>query len=149
MKKVTLLCLMVIGCIISFSSFAEGKSANVTARQPVNVAKEQQGKDIFYFKKEIGLTDEQENKLKALVYDIQKIMVANKAKLDVLTADLSRMIKNKEDMGAIRKKLDDVSKIQVDSTCVDIENGRKIEGVLSQDQLKKWNSIQERERNTK
>jgi hypothetical protein len=145
MKKIVLLGLMIVGFIISNGCFAESDAKLKGAI----VTKEQAAKDIFFFKKEIGLTDEQENKLKALVYDTQQSLGANRIKLDGLTADLSRMIKNKDNMGLIRKKLEEISRIQVDFSCVDIENGRKIESILSPDQLKKWNTIKERESSIK
>ena len=141
MKKIVLLWIMIISCVVSGSCFAQADSK----LKGMNVSKEQTEKNIFSFKKEIGFTDEQENKIKALVFDIQQSLSANKAKLDILVNELSRMIKDKEDMGSIRKKLEGISKIQVDSTCIDIENGRKIEAVLTSDQLKKWDAIKERE----
>ena len=141
MKKIVLLWIMIISCVVSGSCFAQADSK----LKGMNVSKEQTEKNIFSFKKEIGFIDEQENKIKALVYDIQQSLGTNKNKLDTLVTELSRMIKNKEDMSSIRKKLEEISKIQVDSTCIDIENGRKIEGVLTSEQLKKWNAIKERE----
>lgn len=130
MKKIILLWLIVVSCFISCGSFAD--------KGPVK-------KDIFSFKQEIGLTDEQESKLKAVVYDLQQTLAPNQKKMDALNADFLRMIKDKADIKVIRKKLEEITKIQVDSTCIDIENSRKIEGVLSPEQLKKWNAIKERE----
>jgi len=102
-------------------------------------------KTIFSFKREVGLTDDQEAKLKALVYDMQQILGANKIKLDALMADLSRMIKNKDNMELIKKKLEEIAKIQVESTYFDIANSRKIQETLSAEQIKKWDAIKEHE----
>lgn len=145
MKKIVLLWVMIIGCVVNNGCFA----LNNSKLKDVDISREQTGKNIFSFKKEIGMTDEQENKIKALIYDIQQSLGTNKSKLDTLTIELSRMIKNKESMRLIRKKLEEISKIQIESTYTDIEIGRKIEDVLSSDQLKKWNAIKEREANVK
>jgi hypothetical protein len=45
-------------------------------------------------------------------------------------------------MPVIKSKLEEISKIQVGISCRNIEDGRKIETILSPVQLKKWNDIQ-------
>jgi hypothetical protein len=54
------------------------------------------------------------------------------------------MISKKENMKVIKSKLEEISKIQVEMTCRDIENARKIESILSPAQLEKWKAIKEK-----
>jgi Spy/CpxP family protein refolding chaperone len=120
-------------CFMASNAFAQ----DATAQQS-------QVKTIFSFKDEIGLTDDQELKLKALLYDEQSLVDANNDSLKTLGADLSKMIEDKADIDAIRAKLEEISKIQVDTTCRNIEDSRKVETILTPDQLAKWKDIQKR-----
>jgi Spy/CpxP family protein refolding chaperone len=112
------------------------------AQQAAQSAPSQQKQmTIFDFKKEIGLTDDQENKLKAVLFDGQSLVNSYKAQLNFLGTELSSMIDKKEDIHLIRTKLTEISKIQIDLTCDDIESGRKINAILTSEQLKKWEEI--------
>ena len=122
---------MIISCFVMFN--------NCFAKE------QQEAKTIFTFKKEVGLTDVQEDKIKSMLFDIQQSSNVNKNKLNVLSNELNSMIKNKSAIASIRKKLEEISKIQIDLACIDIENGRKIESALTPDQLRKWNDIKIKE----
>jgi hypothetical protein len=140
MKKIVLFWIICISYIVSCNCFAQDVSItnNPTQQQP-------EVKTIFSFEKELGLTEDQKNKIKAMLFDTQQILGTSRKKVETLSTDLNRMIKNKEKVEAIRKKLEEIFKIQTDSLCVDIENGRKVENILSAEQLKKWNNIKEKE----
>ena len=141
MKKATLSLLGVLltVCFIIPNCFAQGipgaKSAN-------NVNPQAQTKTIFSFKSELGLTDDQEVKLKALLYDEQSFIDANNATLKTLGTALGKMIKDKADMQGIKNKLEEISQIQVKVSYRNIEDSRKVEMILSPDQLAKWKDIQ-------
>ncbi len=128
-------------CFIASSGFAQSvpgpKSEN-------NLNQQEQVKTIFSFKNEIGLTDDQELKLKALLYDEQALTDANNNTLKTLGTELGKMIDGKDDMGIIKSKLEEMSKIQVEVTCRNIEDSRKVEKILSPDQLAKWKDIQKK-----
>jgi Spy/CpxP family protein refolding chaperone len=99
-------------------------------------------KTIFAFKSQLGLSDDQETKLKALLYDERATVTADDNKLKTLGQDLGKLVDQKADMQAIRAKLEEISKIQVDASCLNIEDSRKVESILSADQLAKWKDIQ-------
>jgi len=101
-------------------------------------------KTIFNFKDEIGLTDDQEVKLKALLYDEQSFMDSQNATLKGLGIELSKMIEQKTDMQAIRSKLEAIAKIQVDVSYRNILDSRSSETILTPDQLTKWRDIQKK-----
>jgi len=52
------------------------------------------------------------------------------------------MIRDNASLKVIRKKIEDIGKVQVDIIYKDIEVSRKIEDTLSSEQLVKWRSIQ-------
>jgi hypothetical protein len=137
MKKVTALTMLVVACFLTPKVFAQDAAAPKSDQQ-------EQVKTIFSFKNEIGLTDDQVLKLKALLYDEQSMVDASNNKLKALGADLGKAIDDKADMSVIRSKFEDISKIQIDLSCLNVEDGRKIETILSSDQLSKWKDIQKK-----
>ncbi|MDE2027557.1 MAG: hypothetical protein KGK03_01610 [Candidatus Omnitrophica bacterium] len=112
------------------------------------LAQNQQGQDqvktIFSFKNDLGITDDQELKLKALLYDEQTFLDQQNATLKTLGGELNKMIEDKADMPAIKGKLKEISKAQVDISYRNIEDGRKVETILTPDQLTKWRDIQKK-----
>ena len=115
---------------------APKNNANLNQEGPV--------KTIFNFKDEIGLTDDQEVKLKALLYDEQSFMDSQNTTLKALGIELSKMIEQKADMQAVRNKLEAIAKIQVDVSYRNILDSRSSETILTPDQLAKWRDIQKK-----
>lgn len=126
-------------CAMAFSCSAQGL---LNPEASANPNKQEEVKTIFSFKSEIALTDEQENKIKALLYDEQSLLNGDTNTLKLMAADLSKLIEKKEDMAVIKSRLEDISRIQVGISCRNIEDSRKVEAILSPVQLKKWQDIQ-------
>ena len=116
-------------------------ASNVMAQ---NAAQDGQAKTIFSFKDELSLTDDQVLKLKALLYDEQSLADTSNNTMRSLGGELSKLIESKADMQDIRSKLEEISKVQVDASCRNIEDSRKVEDILSPDQLLKWKDIQKK-----
>ena len=141
MKKGILLGILLTASFMASNGFAQ----DVTApKSDTGLNQQGQAKTIFSFKNEIGLTDDQVLKLKALLYDEQNSIDSSNNTLKELGAELSKAVDEKADMQIIRGKLEEISKIQVDQSCLNIEDGRKIETILSPDQLEKWKDIQKK-----
>jgi Spy/CpxP family protein refolding chaperone len=128
-------------CFIAPHCFAQGAPA---LKSDNGLNQQDQVKTIFSFKNEIGLTDDQEIKLKALLYDQQARADAHNNTLRALGTELGKMIDEKEDMQIIKSKLEEISKIQVEISFHRIEDSRKVEGILTPDQLVRWKDIQKR-----
>jgi Spy/CpxP family protein refolding chaperone len=141
-KRIFLLpAIALLGCMmasIGWSQVVSGTKSDSTLNQ------QPQARTIFSYKDEVGLTDNQETKLKALLYDEQALVDANNSTLKTLGSELGKMIDDKEDMGAIKSKLEEISKIQIEATCRNIEDSRKEEAILTPDQLAKWKEVQKR-----
>jgi hypothetical protein len=99
-------------------------------------------KTIFSYQKELGLSDDQVKSIKAKLADFQKYIDTQKQALVVLQKELSEMLNKNESLRLIRGKFEQISRIQVDVSCKDIETSRSIEGVLSSSQLSKWKKLQ-------
>lgn len=52
------------------------------------------------------------------------------------------MINKKENLKKIRKQLEKMARIQVDASYFDIKTARKVEDVLTPEQLAEWKAIQ-------
>ena len=139
MKKRTGLLLGMVSCVCLMAS--------ISFAQDVPTPGNGQGpevKTIFSFKNEIGLSDEQETKLKALLYDEQGLVNADNDKLRTMGGELDQMIQSKAAMTDIKSKLVDISQIQVDVNYINIQYSREVETILTPAQIDKWKDIQKK-----
>jgi Spy/CpxP family protein refolding chaperone len=116
------------------------------AQEKAPLAKpEQQNKikTIFSYKNELGLTDKQVADLVTILTDFQKYLTEQGKAMRELRAKLNDLIKQKSELKSIREVLERIAGIQADTSYIDVETSRKVEGALTPSQLKKWNSIQE------
>ena len=142
MRKTLLTMLMILGCV----AVAHAQNADQKAPAANAPAQAQQPKTIFDFRKDLGLTDKQAGDIQKLMADLQKTLTDKGQEVSTLRQKLSDLINNKGDMEQIRKALRQVADIQVDNSCLDIETSRKVEAVLTADQLAKWKDIQKKSR---
>lgn len=140
-KSLVLLGIGLTVCMTAVNCFAQDVSGTKAAN---NLNQQAQVKTIFSFKHEIALTDDQEVKLKAVLYDEQAFIDTNNNTLKALGTELGRLIANKGDMRVIKSKLEEIAKIQVETSYRNIENSRKAEMILTPDQLEKWRAIQKK-----
>ena len=141
-KKILPLAGMALGiCMMASHCFAQDIPVPKSDNSP---NQREQVKTIFSFKNEIGITDDQELKLKALLYDEQSFFDTNGSKLKTLGTELNGMVEKKEDMQAVKSKLEEIANVQVEVSYRNIEDRRKIEAILSPDQLAKWRDIQKK-----
>jgi len=141
MKKIVLFSLAVLFCLVVPKSFAQDVA---DIKKDNNLNQQEQVKTIFSFKDELGITDDQELKIKALLYDEQSFLDTNNASLKALGTDLSKLIADKADMKDIRSKLEDISKVQIEISYRNIKDSRDIETILTPDQIAKWKDIQKK-----
>jgi len=139
MKQRILPGLTFLVCMLASPCFAQAPAAGVGGN-----SQNPEVKTIFSFKDEVGLTDDQESKLKVLLYDEQTTVNAHNDTLKGLGAELSKLIESKAEMSLIKSKLEAISKIQVEVSCINIEDARKIETILTPEQIEKWKDIQKK-----
>ena len=141
MRKTSLLVLALLAGMMVTNGMAQDVSA---VKKDSDQNQQDKVKTIFSFKNELSITDDQELKLKALLYDEQSFFDTDNNSLKSLGAQLSKMIDDKGDMSAIKDKLEAISKVQVELSYRNIEDSRKIEAILTPDQLAKWRDIQKK-----
>ena len=134
MKKliVALFCIGMLG-FAGASAWAQGKA---TAPQPTSV------KTIWDYKTQLGLSSTQVNDMKAALRDFQKQLITLRASLQVSELNLQDLLQKHADLDTVKTQLQKSADIQVDMRIADVETARKIEGVLTPDQLTKWRAIQ-------
>lgn len=133
MKKSVTMMALVLSIIFSGNLFAQDQ-----AQQP-----KAEVKTIFAYKQELNITDKQEKDLKDILTKFQNDLAEKRKQLQALSAELTDMIRKKDNLKAIRAKIDNISRIQADATYSDVETSRKVENVLTAGQMAKWRLIQE------
>lgn len=142
MKK-TLILLITFSLILGLSYPA--LAADKTKIEPPNTAqlKNNELKTIFDYKDELGLNKHQIEGIKNMVDKLRTTFEENNKKLNTLREELKAMLKNKENLARIKEQLTKVSNIQIENSYADIETSRKIEDILTTEQLKKWKEMQQ------
>lgn len=116
---------------------------NMQAIQPSLTAQQKPSiKTIFAFKDELTLTDKQTEDLKSILSNLQNLLVEKNKEIEARRLELGDMITKRDDLKMIRKKIEEIAKVQVEISCVDIETARKIEETLTPAQWDKWRAIQ-------
>jgi Spy/CpxP family protein refolding chaperone len=143
MKKLIALIIISLFCIqlVPAVSFAADKSAK-PAKAATQEEPKKEFKSIFDYKTQLGLTDKQVEDMKALVAKLQTMLNEKGKVLLDMRNDLAKMIRDRDALNNIKAQLRKVADLQIDISYSDIETARKIEGVLTPTQLKKWQDIQ-------
>lgn len=148
-KVIAVSLLLVFGLVLNSFAAKEEKQDN-SAKAPAAAAvagdEKKEVKTIFNFKDELGLTDKQVESIKTLLSDLQKTMNEKATALNKLREDLVKQIKDRVSLKEIKSKLQQIANLQVDASYIDIEISRKVENILSGDQLAKWKTIQQKAR---
>ncbi len=126
---------------LMMTCFAGAVSAQ-EAVDPAVAAPQRQVRTIFSYRQELGLTEAQEKEITDTLLDLQKVLIDKRAKLGVAQIELRQLVGDRAALPDIQAKLEQVSALSVDITFTDISASRKIEGILSEEQLRKWRAIQ-------
>lgn len=103
----------------------------------------QQVPTIFSYKTELGLTDDQVNRMQTRLKALQTSVSASREKLNALQKDYQALVSNESTpLPTIEAKLKEIAAVQVASQMEDLKASRDILAILSADQLKKWRGIQ-------
>lgn len=122
--------------------FMAGGLAYAQAASPPAEVQSTQGKTIFDFKAELKLTDKQEKEIREILAELNRDLQLNRAKLTILSFELEDLTQKEGNLEQMKKNLKDQADLQSSMRYADIVATRKINKVLSSEQLKKWRSIQ-------
>jgi hypothetical protein len=138
-KRLWLAGIMIVAIVIGF---AGGALAQTGAGQEITQPERPAVRTIFSYRQEIGLTEEQEQKMVDTLLNLQKTLIEKQAQLGVARLELRQMIDARAPLAEIRQKLQQISALSVEITYQDLAAGREIEAVMSAEQLKRWRAIQ-------
>lgn len=100
------------------------------------------GRTIFDYKDDLKMTDKQEQEIRTILQNLNKDARLSNARLVIIDSEFEDLMNQESDVDLIRKKLREASDIRITMRIADIEATRKINRVLSADQLKRWRGIQ-------
>lgn len=98
---------------------------------------------ILDFKKELSLTEDQEKEIKAIIEDFQRKERILTERIVSLDKEIRQMLEKSEDIESISKKIKEAFSLRAELVISDIKAGRKIDSLLTLEQLKKWREIRD------
>ncbi len=123
--------LIITGCMVS--GLADAQPADPTTTK----------KTIFDYKAELNLTNEQEQEIRQILAELNREAQLAGAKLTVLKFELEDLIQKEDEVELVRKNLIEEAELRASIKYADLAATRKINNVLSAEQLLKWRSFQE------
>ena len=99
-------------------------------------------KTIFDYRDVLKLGDDQIEKIKELLSELNKEITILRARLTLVNTELQDLLKKDGDMNQIKSRIKEAFDIQASMKIMDMETARKINSVLTSEQLKKWREIQ-------
>jgi DNA helicase IV len=127
---------LVVASLVLSGMLANGAAFSQTTNQQVV-------KTIFDYKTELNLTDAQEKQIKQILTDLNHELQLENAKHTISSFALQDLIKKEANLDEIKKALDQEASLRASISYADIVATRKINKVLSSDQLQKWRTIQD------
>lgn len=127
------------------ASATPGAATPATAPGTAAPAPKAKVRVIWDYKKELGLTDDQINKMKAAVGDLQNQLIILRLKNSANELELRQLNLKNAPSDQLKKKIKEVADIQGEMRFIDLETAKKINGILSKEQLDKWHDIQKAE----
>lgn len=120
---------------------APATKASPAPAQPAQ-AEPARGRTIFDYKRDLNLTDKQEQEIRTILQNLNKDVRLSNARLVIIDSEFEDLMNKESDVDLIRKKLREAADIRIAMRIADIEASRKINRVLSPEQLKRWRAIQ-------
>ncbi|MFN8605897.1 MAG: hypothetical protein U0931_00060 [Vulcanimicrobiota bacterium] len=100
-------------------------------------------KTLFDYKQELSLTDEQINKMKGYLSELNNSVKASREQLTKLETDYRGLIaKDSTTTAQAKAKLEEIADATVVMRLKDLEISRKITGTMTAEQREKWKAIQ-------
>lgn len=101
---------------------------------------------IFDYKAELKLTDQQEQQIRQFLTELSGSLDLQRARITIATHELAELLKKEAPLEQIKKQLEQEAALRAALSYEDISASRRINAVLSAEQLKHWRNIQETSR---
>jgi len=96
---------------------------------------------ILDFKDELKLSQEQVEKIRKIIDEFEKRAKPLRERVVAQDREIRELLEREADLKEIRGKIKENFSLRADLLIMEIEAGRKIDGVLTPEQLKKWREI--------
>ncbi len=106
-------------------------------------------KSLVDFRQELKLSDRQVEAITSTLQRFQEENVTLRFKLGVAERETASLVERRGDLAAIKANLKQASDLEYQMRLLDLETSRRVEEILSPEQLKRWQAIQSKERRRK
>lgn len=106
-------------------------------------------KTIFDYKTELNLSDDQARRIKDYISSFDQEMKVTNAKLTILEVEIQKLLEKEGDIGQIKSKIKEGFDLRAAMRISGVETTRKINALMSQEQIRKWRDIQAAEKKKK
>jgi Spy/CpxP family protein refolding chaperone len=138
-----------LALVLGLLGLFQGSAVAAKPRQEARPARRQiRLKTIWAYQKELGLTGDQVQQMKDAFTRLQEYLKACRERIVPAEQKVREMIEAGEPIDKIKPWLQSVATIQVEMRVADIKASREINAAMKPDQLKKWQEIQKKARET-
>lgn len=148
MRLKNLLMTPVLALMLAFACLSSNALAQGASPAP-SPAPQAAFKTIFDYRKEIGLTEKQATDIRAALKGLQQRLASLTEQLQAADKKCTQTIASEAPIAQIRAALQEMANITVEMRIADVETSRKVNSILSSDQLAKWREIQKKARTQK
>lgn len=110
---------------------------------------EPEPRSLVDFRKELKLSGQQVEAINSTLQRFQEESATLRFKLNVAERETANLVERRGDLAVIKANLKLASDLQYQMRLLDLETSRALEGILSPEQLKRWQTIQAKERQKK
>lgn len=129
-----------IGLLLGWLLLGSAQSSVPQAGVPTVTAKH----TIFDYKPDLLLTDQQEQEIRQILAGLARELDLQRARLTLATHELAELLKREAPLRQIKQQLELEAAIRAALSYEDIAASRRINAILSPEQLSQWRNIQER-----
>ncbi|MEW6283000.1 MAG: hypothetical protein AB1758_30585 [Candidatus Eremiobacterota bacterium] len=101
-------------------------------------------KTLVDYKQELGLSDQQIQDVVATLNQFKTELEAYQQKLVAAEKDFQKLLEQHADLEAIKAKLRESADLRFQIRYLDVVTSRKVEAILSPEQMSKWREIQKK-----
>ena len=105
-------------------------------------------KTLLDYQKELSLSDGQVKEIKETLAAYQTVIAQQRRGLAQYEKEYSKLVAERAPMDQIKQKLRQLTDTTYNLRLSDVQTARKVESILSADQLKKWRELQNKVRRT-
>lgn len=142
---------IVLALALSGLCFAQSPApaASPTAATPTQAPAAAPARTIFDYQAELGLSDKQVSLMKTELANLNSAVKQSQEQIRTLEQEYAALLQQNAAVPACKSKLQQIANATVAMRLNDLQTSRRITGVMTPAQLKKWRDIQAEQRTKK